>query len=241
MVLGVGAAFEDFKLSRRVELCLEFCESLVPLCSREAVVLVQFLRFGFDLPASGLQLVQFGVPVVFGQNSRHVPFELGQQCGSCHRVSEILMHGTVALLVRGVFTDRPTGPHDTDHEGQLWCGEVLADVTNKLSHEFAVKIIAADVVPIRIDVSANHVVPALKPDETSQLVARFFIIRRANPFDILQNLVHLIQHQAVVVAACGGAIGSGLSDVFALFFERFQLPFIELVGAGAWRAEVGVQ
>ena len=109
-----------------------------------------------------------------------------------------------------------------------------------MSHDFAVVVVASGLIAFGIDVTSNHVVPALEPNEASEFVTSISIVIGIDAFDVGQDLLHVFKHQSVVVAGGCNFVGFDLRDVLLLLFELRDLFVAEHEWASAWWSEVCV-
>ena len=181
------------------------------------------------------------VPVVFGEHGRDVARELRELRRGSHGLTEFAVNARIPFLVRPILFDRAAYTHDADDKGQFRRGEILAHIPDEVDQHLTVLGVAAGLCAVRVGAAVYHVVPALKPDETGQLIAFLGVVGRVDALDIAQHLVDMLHHQAVILAGLLGAIGLGLNEVLALFLEVLQLLGVELVGTGAGWTEIRVQ
>ena len=104
-----------------------------------------------------------------------------------------------------------------------------------------VPVVATSPVAIGVDAAIDHVIPALKPDHSSQLVSLIRFVVRIHLLDICQDLLYVIDHQAVVVTSCLHPVRFDRNNIFVLLPKSFKLCAIEFIWPSAWRPEVSMQ
>ena len=89
-----------------------------------------------------------------------------------------------------------------------------------------------------IDISGDHIVPTLEPDEACDFIALLGIVVRVNPFDVAGNVLDVFDHQSVV--ATGGRL-----EFLLLLFGIVSFSFDVIRGGNVWsrtgRAKIRVK
>lgn len=119
---------------------------------------------------------------------------------------------TGRFLVAICHIDLAANSHDPDHERHLRGIEFLAHILDEMGQQLTVNV-----------------------------VALFRIVVRVNTLDVAEHVFDVGHHLAVFDTGLGVDFGLVLFDGFPLRPGEFNLPFIELLGAGARRAEIGGQ
>ena len=81
----------------------------------------------------------------------------------------------------------------------------------------------------------------MEPCKARQFIALRGIVVRHDAFDVGEHGFHMLDHQPVIDAGLLFLRGLDGCEVLPLLLETGELRFIEDIGPGAWRAEVGVQ
>ena len=110
-----------------------------------------------------------------------------------------------------------------------------------MGERVAVLIVTSWFSTVRIGAAVDHVVPALEPNESGQLIAHLGIVVRIDPLDVCKHVFYMVNHQSIVVTGRRRPLFTNLANVFALLTEVLELTFVEFVRAGAWRTKIRVE
>ena len=153
----------------------------------------------------------------------------------------MVVRAFVTQLVGTVFGRWSTDAQNAYHKRQLWSIQILPYIADEVSQCTAVLIVASWLVAIWISPSVDHIVPALEPSKSGDLVADGSIVFGDDSLEVTEYKFHMIDHLAVVHPGLLGFICLDRSKILTLFLQVAKESFVEDVRTCARWAKVRVQ
>ena len=110
-----------------------------------------------------------------------------------------------------------------------------------MSQQFPVQVVPPGFHLVVISPAIDIIVEALEPDKPGQFVALFFVVLRHDPLDVLENLLHVVDHVPVEHAAVLLDLGRLHIHVEFAILPLGDDEVVDLFRPGARRAEIGVE